>query len=87
MGSTQKRDASKRRSNAPLRLSKDRCKAMMKRREIKSVAELARQADVSRSQIFRLLSGECGASLRLATKLAEIGRTTVKDLFPVQEAS
>lgn len=87
MESTQKRDASKQRSNAPLRLSKAACDAMMRRRGIKSVAELARRAEVSRSQIFRLRSGECGASLRLAHKLADIGRTTVGDLFPGQEAS
>jgi len=53
----------------------------MRRSGVKSVAALAREAKVSKSQLFRIRAGKSGMSLELAVRLAEIGKTTVEALI------
>lgn len=69
------------RTNAALRLRVQVCDEVMAARGIKSVAALARAARMSKSQLFRLRSGECGASLRTALRLAAVGKTSINKLF------
>lgn len=48
---------------------------------ITGVEQIAKHAEISRSHMFRMKSGEVGASVRTGLKLARRYRTTVERLF------
>lgn len=79
-------DASSPESDAKTRLNVVILRALMNAKGIKSVAELSRRTRergsyVSKSTIFRLISGEVGGRTATGRSLARVLDTTVETLF------
>jgi len=86
VNATQIRDENLAGTDAKQRLSEDILKRLMHAKGIKSIAELSRRTRergsyVSKSTIFRLISGEVQPTLRVGRALARELDTTVETLF------
>lgn len=81
MEATQKRDASAARNGARVRLRMEVYDALAAKRDVTTPVDQAELHGISRSQMYRIRSGEWQPSLPLAMRMAGDLGTTVDALF------
>jgi DNA-binding XRE family transcriptional regulator len=81
---THSSDTENREVDARVRLRVEVLDALMNVKGIRSVAAQARELGVSRSNLFRLRTGDIEPRLELAMKMARLAGTTVEALFDLR---